>query len=103
MTPARAGALAGAMAVLLACGNSAGEPKKGTSAMTGYFTEPTLSSAALAGAYVLRCSATGTVDKPFGNVPKGGFPSLYERELELAACTVIHGSATAPAKATLTG
>jgi hypothetical protein len=88
---------------LLACGISEGEPKQGASTMTGFFTPQTVTSAALPSAYALQCTATPAGDKPSGAVPAGGFPSLYERSLELTTCTAVHGSSKLPAKVMLTG
>jgi len=84
-------------------GKSEGQNPKGSDSMIGTFTAPTLSSTALAGASALRCTAAAGVDKPSGNLGKSAFPSLYERSLELTACTVLHGAAKPPAHATLTG
>jgi hypothetical protein len=98
----RIGILAGSIALWLAPSGSTAEPGKDARAMTGYFTEPALTSAKLSGAHALRCTARPRDDKPVGP-PAGKFPSLYERSLELSQCTQIHGKATAPAIATLTG
>lgn len=98
----RIGLLAGSIALGLAPNGSTAEPRKDARAMTGYFTEPALTSAKLDAAHALRCTARPKDDKPAGPVPAGGFPSLYERSLELGQCTAIHGGAP-PATATLTG
>ncbi len=102
MTLHRIGILAGSIALWLAPNGSTAEPRKDARAMTGYFTEPTLTSAKLGGAHALRCTARPKDDKPVGP-PAGKFPSLYERNLELSQCTEIHGNTTAPETATLTG
>lgn len=99
----RIGILAGSIALWLAPSGSPAEPRKDARVMTGYFTEPALTSAKLGGAHALRCMARPKDDKPAGQAPGSKFPSLYERSLELSQCTGIHGNATAPATATLTG
>jgi len=71
--------------------------------MNGFFTEQSLISTALAGAYALQCTATPAPDRPAGAETKLGPVSLHERVLELTACSVVRGVASPAAKATLTG